>query len=527
MHYVQQSHCLPGRIAIQMVCLHPAGGSRPVRRARRPPDSRRDGGATVEVRSTKDSGTAGKACTEQSRRMPALQPFGVTESEPPLHASNLPAYLSRLPLILGRVLFLALLLALIYAVQRFWFLRAWSWISALGSSHWRSGLQVALIALAIALLSAFFDPLFGHIFSRSGPGRDLITISRLWLIASAFAFLAVQSVGMVEWITNLAAGLRHGGVFDPSRRMLFRYAAYLAGGLPFLAATYGFAAGRLRYTVERIDVPISNLPPELDGLRIAQLSDIHIGDYMPPREIARAVAMANELQPNLSVVTGDFVSGEGDPLEACIAELSKLRAPLGVWGCNGNHEIYAGVEHEAEQLFRQKGMRLLRAQNAVIETNGTRFNLLGVDYQRDHMVSGERPGPMLKEIEHLIRRDMPNILLSHNPNSFPRAAELGIELSLAGHTHGGQIKFEIVDHSVSPARLISPFVAGLYKLPMASQPSAISHQPSGNPHDPQRLAAVNGHPKAALYVNRGLGTFGFPVRIGVPPEITLLTLRRA
>src|SRR5271156_5323322 len=85
------------------------------------------------------------------------------------------------------------------------------------------------------------------------------------------------------------------------------------------------------------------------------------------------------------------------------------------------------------------------------------------------MVSGERLGPMLREIEPLIRRDMPNILLSHNPNSFRRAAELGIELSLAGHTHGGQVKFEIVDHSVSPARLITPFVAGLYRLPIPTQ----------------------------------------------------------
>ena len=154
-------------------------------------------------------------------------------------------------------------------------------------------------------------------------------------------------------------------------------------------------------------------------------------------------------------------------------------------------------------------MHLQRANNAVIEHNGASFNLLGVDYQRDHMVSGERTVPMLQEIEHLIRRDMPNILLSHNPNSFRRAAELGIELSLAGHTHGGQVKFEIVDHSVSPARLITPFVAGLYHLSMPSH---------------HLLAGVQ---KAALYVNRGLGTFGFPVRLGVPPEITLLTLKRA
>jgi uncharacterized protein len=380
------------------------------------------------------------------------------------------------------------------------------------------------------LLATLLDPLIGHGISRLSVhssslgsfnlGKTLTTFTRLWMVASFFGFLAVESVGALEWVTNAAARLLpHSGAvageFSPSRRTFFQYAAVLAGGFPFLAATYGFAAGRLRYTVERVDVPVANLPPELDGLHIAQLSDIHIGDYMPPHEIARAVDMANDLRPDISFVTGDFVSSEGDPLDACITELSRLRAPLGVWGCNGNHEIYAGVEEDAERLFREKGMRLLRAQSAVVEHNGGRFNLLGVDYQRDHMVSGEhtRPEFMLREIEALIRRDMPNFLLSHNPNSFHRAAELGIELSLAGHTHGGQVRVEIVDHSVSPARLITPFVAGLYHLPM----------PNGQTPTP----ANNGSHEAALYVNRGLGTLGFPVRLGVPPEITLLTLRRA
>jgi predicted MPP superfamily phosphohydrolase len=403
-------------------------------------------------------------------------------------------------------------------------LRTWSWIGSLSNANWRFGLHAGLIALAATLLATLLDPLLGHGVSRLSLGslslgKSLTTFARLWLVASFFGFLAIESVAAIEWVTNAAVRLRPGaaaGDFSPARRTFFCYAAVLAGGFPFLAATYGFAAGRLRYTIERVDVPIANLPSELDGLRIAQLSDIHIGDYMPPHEIARAVDMANSLQPDISFVTGDFVSGEGDPLDTCITELSRLRAPLGVWGCNGNHEIYAGVEDEAERLFREKGMRLLRARSEVIEHNGGRFNLLGVDYQRDHMTSGERIGPMLQEVEHLIRRDMPNILLSHNPNSFHRAAELGIELSLAGHTHGGQIKFEIVDHSVSPARLISPFVAGLYRLPMSIPMNG--HNANGS---------NSGSRRAALYVNRGLGTFGFPVRIGVPPEITLLTLRRA
>ena len=413
----------------------------------------------------------------------------------------------------------------VYAVQRFWFVLAWTWIGSFSNGNWRFGLHAGLIALAAVLLATLLDPLLGHGVSRLSVGsvhlgKTLSTFARLWLVASFFGFLAVESVGAIEWVTNVAARLRPGAVadgFSSSRRTFFQYAAAFAGGLPFLAATYGFAAGRLRYTIERVDVPVANLPPELDGLRIAQLSDIHIGDYMPPREIARAVDMANSLHPDISFVTGDFISGVGDPLDTCIAELSRLRAPLGVWGCNGNHEIYAGVEDEAERLFSEKGMRLLRAASAVVEHNGGRFNLLGVDYQRDHMTSGEPTGPMLQEVEHLIRRDMPNFLLSHNPNSFHRAAELGIELSLAGHTHGGQVKFEIVDHSVSPARLITPFVAGLYHLPMNGNAGIAS----GNG------LQTAGMQKAALYVNRGLGTLGFPVRIGVPPEITLLTLRRA
>jgi uncharacterized protein len=410
-----------------------------------------------------------------------------------------------------------------YAVQRFWFLRAWTAIGSFSNANWRFGLYAGLIALAAVLLTTLFDPLLGHIVSRLSfgafhLGKSLTTVARLWMVASLFGFFAIEAVTAIEWTTNIVAARLHSGTtvggFSSSRRTFFQYAAAFAGSFPFLATTYGFAAGRLRYSVVRVDVPVANLPSELDGLRIAQLSDIHIGDYMPPNEIARAVDMANALNPDISFVTGDFVSGEGDPLDVCITELSRLRAPLGVWGCNGNHEIYAGVEDDAERLFREKGMRLLRARSETVEHKGARFNLIGVDYQRDHMVSGERTGPMLQEIESLVRRDMPNVLLSHNPNSFHRAAELGIELSLAGHTHGGQVKVEIVDHDITPARLISPFVAGLYRLPM-----------SGNGH-----ADGNGSQKAALaalYVNRGLGTFGFPVRIGVPPEITLLTLRRA
>jgi len=111
-------------------------------------------------------------------------------------------------------------------------------------------------------------------------------------------------------------------------------------------------------------------------------------------------------------------------------------------------------------------------------------------------------------------------LLSHNPNSFNRAAELGVELSLAGHTHGGQVQVEILDHRLSPARFITDYVAGLYMRPLFTPAKTVASQKF------LHASTLQG-PHAAIYVNRGLGTVGAPVRLGVPPEISLLVLRRA
>jgi predicted MPP superfamily phosphohydrolase len=208
-----------------------------------------------------------------------------------------------------------------------------------------------------------------------------------------------------------------------------------------------------------------------------------------------------------------------DSMWDCVEEVRQLRAPLGVYGCNGNHEIYARAEDLAERLYQQAGMKLLRRGNAIIHYKGGQLNLIGVDYQRERTPSG-RKQQMLANFEPLVRRDMPNILLSHNPNTFNRAAELGIELSLAGHTHGGQVQVEILDVSLSAARFITDYVAGLYHRPllMPDQPKRMGETIKLMPNAPNGLAA--------LYVNRGIGTVGAPVRLGAPPEITHIVLRR-
>ncbi len=154
-------------------------------------------------------------------------------------------------------------------------------------------------------------------------------------------------------------------------------------------------------------------------------------------------------------------------------------------------------------------MRMLRQSAAQLAWNGGRFNLIGVDYQHDVQLTGSRR-PSLHAIESLVRHDIPNILLSHNPNTFYSAAELGIELSLAGHTHGGQVNIEIIHSSLNPARFMTSFIAGPYQLPMAADTMGNSNG----------IASWS-----QLYVNKGLGTLALPARIGAAPEITLLTLR--
>ncbi len=440
-------------------------------------------------------------------------------------------------------------LATMILSQRFWYRAIWR-----ATSRWSPvWLRVAVRLLYVSALSlvilAFAN---GFRMGRHGhlsPRDAILTIfAGLWFTSTVFAYVAVKIVHAIEYTWNLlrkvlrAKAKAKAGkdpqpqtapdgveiLADPSRRYFFRTATALAGATPFLSAVYGFAAERLNYQVRRIEIPMPNLPSALDGMQIMQISDIHLSGYMTRSEVRRAVDMANELGADLAVVTGDFITGSSDPIADCIEEVSRLHAPLGVWGCNGNHEIYAKAEDAAQELFAQAGMKLLRQENAQLVFRGARFNLIGVDYQRERNDNGHKT-PMLPSVATLIRRDMPNILLSHNPNSFNRATELGIELSLAGHTHGGQIQVEILDHRLSPARFISDYVAGLYQRPLFAPASQVLVHPvpPAFGSSANRETFLAGSVLSSIYVNRGLGTVGAPVRLGVPPEISLLVLRRA
>ena len=236
------------------------------------------------------------------------------------------------------------------------------------------------------------------------------------------------------------------------------------------------------------------LPADLEGLRILQLSDIHLSPFLSETDFARVIDAANELRPHLAVVTGDLISQAGDPLDACIRQLARLKTDAGIFGCMGNHERYAGAEDYAQPGRRRAlGIRFLRGESQPLALR-----------QRD-AERGRRGLPVHRQAKTYLqrrraaggsRRDQ--LLLSHNPDVFPVAAEQGYNLLLAGHTHGGQVTVEILDQSINPARFLTPYVYGLYR-----------------------------QGAAAAYVTRGIGTIGIPARIGAPPEISLLRLRKA
>jgi predicted MPP superfamily phosphohydrolase len=333
-----------------------------------------------------------------------------------------------------------------------------------------------------------------------------------WIIGSLGGFLIAIPLGLVDRIASATRWVfqrvvQAGRAIPPpspvslARRRFLKNTALAMTTAPFVAGAYGMFYERLNLEISHQRIKIPRLPSAFHGFRIAQLSDVHIGPFMTAEEIRRYAGIANGLKPELVAVTGDFVTWDPSTQSAVVDALAGLKAPLGVYGCLGNHEMWAEVEHSITRLFAQRGIRILRGERAFVKSGGDVINLIGVDYQtRSRM--GPRGQRLVREylegVDRLMASATVNILLSHNPNTFDRAAELGIDLSLAGHTHGGQVTLEFVHRDLSPGRLVTPYVTGWFQ------------KPGGQ-----------------LYVNRGIGTIGVPIRLGAPPEITIYELVRS
>ncbi len=410
-------------------------------------------------------------------------------------------------------LFTVLAVVLFIPSQVFWL---WQ-LRALGrrfikskTTRLRLGASAAVVYVAVVG--------FNLLWPRNGPDPAHLTLEaallqapyRWWMLGSLAGFVVIAALYVCARLGKAAywgykkllpTANPEGGLLSPARRHFLARSAVAVSATPFAACAYGLLYERTEIQTTRQRIVLPRLPKAFDGFRIAQVSDIHIGPFMPVTEIRKCVAMVNQLKPDLVALTGDFVTWEGSPKLAVVEALAGLKAPFGIFGCLGNHEIWAHVQDSITQLFAAQGTRILRQENATIRSGGERFNLIGVDYEtrtRFGPPINGLVGQYLQGVPALMVPDAVNILLSHNPNTFDRAAELGIDLSLAGHTHGGQVTLEYISPELSPARLITPYVRGWFKKG-----------------------------ESQLYVNRGIGTIFSPVRFGSTPEISLYELKRA
>ena len=362
---------------------------------------------------------------------------------------------------------------------------------------WKPRLSVSLYRGIFVFLCSLWPILIYATTLLLGP-RIRNYVMPAWIRGGAVGFLLFWGVSTIAGLAiysiyrrMLRAAARRGVSED--RRSLLRAAGAVAVVSPFGVLGFGAIVTRTAYRVEEVDVRIVGLHPDLEGMRIAQISDLHVSQFLSVKELGRVVDMTNELKPYLTVVTGDLITAPGDPVAQAIRELGRLKADHGVLGCLGNHEVYAQIEAYTVTEAAKYGMNFLRRQSAEIRRGNGILNVAGVDFEpffsRAHY---------LENTEQLVRIGMPNILLSHNPDVFPAAAKKGFDLVLAGHTHAGQVTVEILRQNANMARFFTPYVAGLYESAGKS-----------------------------CYVTAGIGTIGMPVRIGAPPEITLIRLRKA
>ncbi len=334
---------------------------------------------------------------------------------------------------------------------------------------WTLLVLAALVPLGLLLQrveSPWLRPLFYASFGWIGLAWFLVLFTALG-----------DLVGVLLW----AQGAARGAPLDEARRTTFRrglslVASGLAGAVVVRGTVEAFSLA-----VVRVRVPIRGLPAELEGLRIVQITDVHVGPLLRRGFVEAVVAQVNALRPDLVAVTGDLVDGSVDALAEHVAPLARLASRHGTFFVTGNHEYYSGVEAWRAHL-RSLGLRVL--ENERVRLPGG-LDLAGVeDYHGSWDLERALGGR---------ERGVPCVLLAHQPKHAPLAARRGVDLVLSGHTHGGQFfPWSLV------VWLQQGFVAGMY--------------------------AVG---QTALYVSRGTGFWGPPLRVKAPPEITEIVLTRA
>ncbi|MBC7545919.1 MAG: metallophosphoesterase [Candidatus Sericytochromatia bacterium] len=348
---------------------------------------------------------------------------------------------------------------------------------------WLGWLLIGLLAaIPVSILSSrslppgWSSPWFWGVFS--------------WVGVMFFLLVLLLPTELIRGGWAAADWWRDGPAVDPERRLFLTRAAAMAVGFgAFGLSATGLVATRGAIAVKRVAVSLAQLSPALAGFRIVQISDVHVGQTIGQGFIEALVAQINALQPDLIAITGDLVDGSVANIGAAVAPLAGLRAPHGVFFVTGNHEYYSAVT-DWLPFLTGLGIRVLRNERVPIEQAGAGFDLAGID---DFLAEGFGHGPDLPKALAGRDPDRPVVLLAHQPRAIFEAARLGVSLQLSGHTHGGQIfPFNYL------VKLQQPYVSGLHR-----------------------------HGDSQIYVSRGTGYWGPPMRVGAPPEVTCIELSPA
>ncbi|HEY3382469.1 MAG TPA: metallophosphoesterase [Vicinamibacterales bacterium] len=324
----------------------------------------------------------------------------------------------------------------------------------------------------------------GALLWVSFPLGQILARSTSRTVAAPVELVGATWVGMLfflfAWLLGADIVTGFGWLIPGLSRPLRLAAVAIAIGLSLFAVTQGLRAP----TVQEHRVAIQGLPPALAGLRIVQLSDLHLGPVLRKRWIEERITQVEQLRPDLIVVTGDLVDQDSSLSELLVPSLRTLHAPLGVWGVTGNHEFYAGLDGSL-RVFADAGIRLLRDTSVEVAPG---LVLAGVDDLTARRQFGQSDHPVDRTLAH--RPPGSTVFLCHSPWQVERAAQLGVGLMLSGHTHDGQIwPFTYL------VRMVYPYVAGRY--------------------------AIDG---MSLIVSRGTGFWGPPMRLFRRGEIVAITV---
>jgi len=283
--------------------------------------------------------------------------------------------------------------------------------------------------------------------------------------------------------------------FDASRRVFLRRSVYGLTAASFGGTAYGMLIGRNACEMNEREIYLTGLPPQFSGFTIGLVTDVHSSLYMQKRDMDEYVRRLNDLGADIVVIAGDLVNGNVDEVHPFAEAFSRLNAPMGVFGVLGNHDYYTRQPDRIAQIAREAGVRMLRNENLVLNKGGSGIMIAGTDDTGNSQLAAKKMDAALKSD----RGPMPTVLVSHRPYFLDEAAERNVGLVLSGHTHGGQVVFgRMGGTTMTPAALYSPYVWGLYRKKQTQ-----------------------------MYVSRGIGTVGVPVRINCPPELTRIVLRPA